>query len=509
MLHSLGIRQGLVENMLERRLEELSGVKVNRGWSFLDAELYNNNDEIVNVQIQSTYGETRKMQAKYVVGCDGGKSIVRRVLRDKYGVTLDGDAHDSRWSAVDVVGLRSEFADLRHLSILHGHDSSVLVIPREPIEGKSCVRFYCQLPDDHGKDKVAAAANGNGNDKQEDLTFEDVVQVVKSTFAPFTIEWDEVHWFTIYRVGQRLVSSFDVQRRIFIAGDAAHLHSPKGGLGMNTSLLDAHNLATKIGLVEKWGASRRVLDTYSQERRMVAEQLLDMDRQLIKHMAADKQHDGGEALRAFQRKSSAYQSGTSIIYPPNVLVSQGYIPEYKEGSTRGLIAGSRLLPATVTKYEDANPVPILEALKPYDGHFTVFLCLGHASSISVTALLAHIASRPGSLYARSSSSAANTPLLRLVAVTLKDHHSLDVTHTLQPALAANAVDALYCDDIPCLSPYSSTPTVMNSPLHTKWHVDAEKGRLVVVRPDGHVGALTNALDEWDAVEAYFAQWLGK
>lgn len=453
------------------------------------------------------------MQAKYLVGCDGGKSAVRRMLRDKHNVALRGDGHDSRWSTVDVVGLRSDFPDLRNLSILHGHTSTILIIPREPIEGKSCVRFYCQLPesDDEG------GPSGDENKAAANPDLDDVVRVVKATFAPYAVDWDEVHWFTIYRVGQRLVSSFDVERCIFLAGDAAHLHSPKGGLGMNTSLLDAHNLAVKIALVERWGASRMVLDTYSQERRLVAEQLISMDRELIR-LFSDHRNATPEttaALGAFQRKTEAYQSGTSIVYTASSLVTPSETTVVDalgdEGLPRGLVAGARLLPATVTRHEDCNPVPVLDALQPFDGHFTVFLCLGHVSASAVATLLAHIA-RPGGLYSSMRDKSASWPqLLRLVAVTLQDHRSLEVTHSLLPAMASPASplapSALYCDDVPCLSPYAKTPTAMTHPLHTKWKVDASTGALVVVRPDGHVGALTPSLHDWATVEDYFAQWL--
>jgi phenol 2-monooxygenase len=65
-------------------------------------------------------------------------------------------------------------------------------------------------------------------DRGGNPTLEDVVMTIHRVFHPYKFSWDEINWFTIYRVAQRVASSFDVKERIFLVGDAAHLHSPKG-----------------------------------------------------------------------------------------------------------------------------------------------------------------------------------------------------------------------------------------------------------------------------------------
>jgi phenol 2-monooxygenase len=85
-----------------------------------------------------------------------------------------------------------------------------MIIPREDIDGKFCIRFYCKV------------------DSERKPSLEDVVAMVHKVFQPYMFTWDEINWFTIYTVGQRIASSFDVKDKIFLAGDAAHLHSPKG-----------------------------------------------------------------------------------------------------------------------------------------------------------------------------------------------------------------------------------------------------------------------------------------
>lgn len=92
-----------------------------------------------------------------------------------------------------------------------------MAIPRENINGKNCVRFYCEV--EHGKPSL-----------------DDVVATIHKVFHPFTFSWEEINWFTIYTVSQRIASAFDVKERIFLVGDAAHIHSPKGSFSYAPTL---------------------------------------------------------------------------------------------------------------------------------------------------------------------------------------------------------------------------------------------------------------------------------
>jgi len=101
-----------------------------------------------------------------------------------------------------------------------------------------------------------------------------VIQEAKKELQPFTFEFESVDWWTVYSVGQRLVASYRVKDRIFLAGDAAHTHSSDAAQGMNTGLHDAVNLSWKLaGFITGW-LTEKVLETYNTERRPIAQRII-------------------------------------------------------------------------------------------------------------------------------------------------------------------------------------------------------------------------------------------
>ncbi|KAJ7182487.1 FAD binding domain-containing protein [Mycena crocata] len=532
-LFSLAIRQGLVEKILSDGTEAMCGVKVLRPWSVIDTHLDDTNPETepVTVTLQSQYGELRKVRARRVVGCDGGHSSVRRSLQ-KYGVRLEGDAHDSVWSAIDVVGFQTDFPDTKKLTIIASKHGSIRLIPREDINGQNCMRIYCEL------------------NREGTPSLADVSATIHKVLHPFKFTWDSVNWFTVYTVAQRIASEFDVNERVFLAGDAAHIHSPKAALGMNTSLMDAHNLALKLALVEKGVAKSSILSTYALERRRVAAQLMTMDAELIRVYASHgKSADPAdhEKLISFQRAHFSFQTGTSITYPECLLVDS--VPHTPSAMLalvggEGLRAGRRLLPATVRRYSDGQPTKILDAI-PFDGRFTIFICLGDITQPGAVERfegLRDMIYRPGGLWERLETRRSASSVLRFIGVTTASHvsttlsaivhHRINIRGPTGPELSKRTLfvtASLYIDNIPSLSPYqlqteSSPRTPANAdilarkaaagillhPLYQKWDVDPQHGGIVVVRPDGHVGTLQRGLEvreAWTAVEAYFKRFL--
>jgi phenol 2-monooxygenase len=328
-----------------------------------------------------------------------------------------------------------------------------------------------------------------------------------------------------------------------------------GGLGMNTSLMDAHNLAVKLALVQNSYAKPEILSTYSLERREVAMKLVKMDAEMIRiyaeHGKSLKPEDTSKLI-AFQHEHYAYQAGTNITYQESALVdSVPHSPSVmaKLIGGEGLIVGRRLLPATVKRYSDGKPTKILDAV-PFDGRFTVFLCFGDLTipgKAENLEGLTRILHRPNGIWEclqTKCSGSGMEPLMRIIGVTTASHLSPEfsalVYSHLKLRVASNAAAeishptlfdtrSLYTDDIPCLSPYKSYavpspfPTttsidpatvhaaagILLHPLHQKWDVNPETGAIVVVRPDGHVGTLAPSAnaDGWMVVERYFRKFI--
>jgi phenol 2-monooxygenase (NADPH) len=216
-------------------------------------------------------GQTEMVTARYVVGCDGARSIVRTSI----GRELHGDSANHAWGVMDVLAV-TDFPDIRCKSVIQSaNDGSILVIPRE---GGYLVRLYVELAKLDVGERV-----GNRN-----ITVDEIIAKARRILNPYRIEVKEIPWWSVYEIGQRLTDKFDDVPEeetatrlpsVFIAGDACHTHSPKAGQGMNVSMQDAFNLGWKLASVLRKRCSPSLLHTYSAERRTIAKELIDFDRE--------------------------------------------------------------------------------------------------------------------------------------------------------------------------------------------------------------------------------------
>lgn len=207
-------------------------------------------------------GEELTVRAKYVVGCDGARSAVRRAI----GRELRGDAANHAWGVMDVLAV-TDFPDWRTKNVIQSAGKgSLLMIPRE---GGNMVRCYVDLGE------VPA-----GDSEIRGTTVEQLTEVANAILHPYSIDVRSVAWSSVYEVGQRLTDRFDDvpdddttgrAPRVFIAGDACHTHSAKAGQGMNVSMQDAFNLGWKLAAVLRGLADESLLHTYSAERQAVAQ----------------------------------------------------------------------------------------------------------------------------------------------------------------------------------------------------------------------------------------------
>ena len=193
-------------------------------------------------------GQIEIVKARYVVGCDGARSIVRQSL----GHALRGDAANQAWGVMDVLAV-TDFPDIRLKSLIQSaNEGNIVLIPRE---GGYLFRIYVELDKLSENERVAS----------RNITVDQLIAATQRILRPYRFEVKEVAWWSVYDIGQRLCDKFDDvpdeqtatrSPRVFIAGDACHTHSPKAGQGMNVSMQDAFNLGWKLASVLRGNVRR-------------------------------------------------------------------------------------------------------------------------------------------------------------------------------------------------------------------------------------------------------------
>jgi 2-polyprenyl-6-methoxyphenol hydroxylase-like FAD-dependent oxidoreductase len=203
--------------------------------------------------VSASFTSGRPVRARYAVAADGGRSTVRRAL----GVGMTGETVDP--NPILVADLRLTGLDRDHVHMFppRGDGDGFTVI--FPLAGTEDFQLIAQFPD--------------GTDI--DLSLDGIRKVVATRTHLTPDDVAEVRWASNFRPRAGLADRFR-EGRIFLAGDAAHVHSPAGGQGLNTSVQDAYNLGWKLGAVLGGGAPASLLDSYEEERLPVAAGMLGL-----------------------------------------------------------------------------------------------------------------------------------------------------------------------------------------------------------------------------------------
>lgn len=181
-------------------------------------------DLIQATEAKETPDQVEHIKAKFLVGCDGAHSWVRRQV----GFSLEGGSTDYIWGVLDIVPI-TDFPDIRHRCAIHSADAgSLMVIPRE----NKLVRLYIQLQ------ATDCQKNGSKADRSW-ITPEIILKSAQRIVHPYKLDYAYCDWWTAYQIGQRVSDKFSQSDRVFLAGDAVHTHSPKAGQGMNVSMQDS------------------------------------------------------------------------------------------------------------------------------------------------------------------------------------------------------------------------------------------------------------------------------
>ncbi len=236
--------QDLHEELLIERLAA-EGVPVERAVELVGFEERSGG---VRAHLRTAAGQESACEATFVVGCDGAHSTVRRSL----GIEFPGGTYERTFYVADVQ-LRGPVANHElHVAL---DDADFLAV--FPIKGE-------------GAGRLIGTVRREAEELGRPLTWDDVSG---RAVERLQIRVDKVNWFSTYRVHHRVADRFR-QGRAFLVGDAAHIHSPVGGQGMNTGIGDAVNLAWKLAMVVRGQADSRLLDSYQPERMAFAQRLV-------------------------------------------------------------------------------------------------------------------------------------------------------------------------------------------------------------------------------------------
>lgn len=422
-------------------------------------------------------GEIETIRARYVVGCDGGRSAVRKAI----GRTLEGDSANQAWGVMDILAV-TDFPDIRFKCVIQSPaGGSVVLIPRE---GGYMVRVYVEMDKLDSRERVA----------DRKLTVEDVIAAAQKVFAPYTLDVKDVAWWSVYEIGQRLCERFDDDAQdphVFIAGDACHTHSPKAGQGMNVSMQDAFNLGWKLAAVLQGRSDAVLLRSYSSERHAIAKTLIDFDREwaTLLHDASKPGStiDPAEVQRYFVQHGR-YTAGTATRYAPSALTGT---PAHQHLAT-GFEIGTRFHSAPVVRLGDAKPVELGHVVRA-DGRFRVMLFAGTETKLgAVCADLTDVVKR------FTPQGADIDSAIDVRAILQAGHRTLEITS--MPPLLFPAKGRFGLRDYE----KAFCPDLKNArDIFDLRGIDRLRGALVVVRPDQYVGHVlpVTAMTE---LSAYFA-----
>lgn len=425
-------------------------------------------------------GQSNKLEtikARYVVGCDGARSAVRKSL----GIELQGDSANKAWGVMDVL-LVTDFPDIRVKSFIQSQDNgAVMLVPRE---GGYLVRLYVELNQLSEGQRVS----------QLDLSVDYIIAKAKQIMNPYQLEVKEVAWWSIYQVGQRVAERFadtpagnpaGLIPRAFVAGDACHTHSPKGGWGLNTSLPDTFNLGWKLAAVLQGKSHPKLLQSYETERRKVAFMLINADREMSALVATRPSASKDAAsvktstadIEKFIARQNGFIAGTSIGYDESWLCTG----HENQTLALGYPIGQRFHSAQAVRTADGCPVH-LGHLNKADGRWRIFIFANQQSPLDANSEAAKLV--------MFLANADTSPLKQYTPVGADIDSVIDFCAVFQQQnLAIENMPDLLC---PAkgkfgLRDYEKVfQTSAEYDIFEQRSIDRSNGCMVVVRPDQHV-----------------------
>ncbi|TLQ44322.1 FAD-dependent monooxygenase [Streptomyces marianii] len=301
------------ERVVEEHLARF-GTRIERGTELVSFE--QDTDGVLS-RIVTVDGGEEEVRSRFLVGCDGAHSIVRKTL----GLTFEGAAFPEEYMLADVEVDWSLPPGYGVRATHHGDDGSVDdLLVCIPLPGRGRYRVSTLVPPElsAARQPVGDADRGDGVahglETGQRVPGVEHIQAVLDRLSPEPTTASAMRWSSVFRISHRLVDKY-ANGRVFIAGDAAHIHPPTGAQGMNTGIQDACNLAWKLALTVRGAAHPRLLDSYDSERRPVGEEVVG---RTVRHAAEGVQADPDDFTTVMLREAQLL-----VAYPDSPLVGPG------------------------------------------------------------------------------------------------------------------------------------------------------------------------------------------
>ncbi len=428
-------------------------------------------------------GETRVVRTKFVIGADGARSGVRSAI----GGSLQGGQSFHAWGVMDVLAV-TDFPDYRKKSIIHSDAGSILHIPRE---GNHLARIYVDLGE--------VPEDDNGKIRQTPL--EDIIKQANAILSPYSIDVKDVPWHSVYEVAHRVTDRFDDKAtspdgkaRVFLMGDACHTHSAKAGQGMNVSMQDGWNLAWKLGYLLSGMGTEELVETYSDERQVTAQALIDFDLEWSTLMAKKpEEFNSPREVEDFYVNTAEFPAGFMTQYAPSVVVSA----EAQQDLAAGFPLGKRFKSVNTVRVADAVTVHIGHHHRA-DGRFRIYAFADKDHS-QLNAWAEWMLNSPESPVKKFTPAGADIDSVLDVKVVYPEQHH-DV--------AIETVPKLF---LPASGPYGLTDyekiyaAIEEEDIFALREINRD-GVIVVVRPDHYVSHILPISARGELTE-YFAQFM--
>ncbi|KAE8396098.1 FAD binding domain-containing protein [Aspergillus alliaceus] len=455
------------------------------------------------------------VKAKFMVGCDGAHSWVRRQL----GFKLEGDSTDYIWGVLDIVPI-TDFPDIRQRCAIHSADAgSVMVIPRE----NKLVRLYIQL-------QATEHAQTGGKADRSWITPDIILRSAQRILHPYKLNYSYCDWWTAYQIGQRVGNQFSLMERVFLAGDAVHTHSPKAGQGMNVSMQDTYNLGWKIAHVVKGYSEGSILKTYQSERRRIAQDLIAFDhwfsRLFSGRPARDVMDEEGVSMEEFKNafeKGNEFASGIAVNYGTSVIVAkEGSSVEQGDGTdvagspshrviskpqlASKIDIGKRMPSFKVLNQSDARPWHLQELLKS-NGRWRVIVFSGQLTTSRNMQRMQKLGAKLGSpnsfIRQYTPYGQAIDSLIEVLTIHAGPRASLellDLPEAFHPYDEQMGWDywKVFVDD----QSYHEG----HGQAYVNYGIDPSHGAAVIVRPDQYV-SWVGEVDDYDDMARFFSGFM--